>query len=204
MEHSGFKVPSNWRVLDWVAWAFFWAQGHLVFWTWSRATYIPGLLVLGHIVCPWSIAYYPWTWSCLVPSHSRVLSEDRGGIHIWYLHFPTLGVFLVARRVYPRTSGAFRIENWTSVTFATESSRESANMVYMETCRVLFISLGAFSSRCPSQMAQLDCQEALNQKHANSYHNLKNTHKAAVKKKNYDTHKTWVALADIFTTGSLM
>ena len=106
--------------------------------------------------------------------------------------------FLVACRVYPRTSGAFRIENRTSVMFATESSRESANVVYMETRRVLFISLGAFSSRRPSQMAQSDCQEALDRKHANSYRNLENARKAAPKKKNYDTHKTRVALADIF------
>ena len=27
MEHSGFKVPSNWRVLDWVAWPFFLGPG---------------------------------------------------------------------------------------------------------------------------------------------------------------------------------
>lgn len=56
--------------------------------------------------------------------------------------------FLVARRVYPRTSGAFRIENRTSVTFATESSRESANVVYMETRRVcLYRSVPSFPSR---------------------------------------------------------
>jgi hypothetical protein len=50
-------------------------------------------------------------------------------------------------------------------------------------------------------MAQSDSssrQEVLNQKHANSYHNLKNTCRAAAKKKNYDTHKTQAALADIF------
>jgi hypothetical protein len=103
--------------------------------------------------------------------------------------------FLVARRVYPRTSGAFRPENWTSVTFATESSRESANVVYMETCRVCFFP---FSSRRPSQMAQSDHQEVLDRMHANSYRNLENARKAAAKKKNYDTQKTRAALADIF------
>ena len=109
-------------------------------------------------------------------------------------------------------SGEFRIENQTAVTFATESSCESANVVYMETRRVLFISLGAFSSRRPSQMAQSDCQEVLNRKHANSYRNLENARKAAAKKKNYDTHKLgrlWQIFFEndsgtILTTGSSM
>ena len=35
-------------------------------------------------------------------------------------------------------------------------------------------------------------------KHTNSYRNLENARKAAAKKKNYDTHKTRAALADIF------
>ena len=81
-------------------------------------------------------------------------------------------------RVYTRKSGAFRPENRTSVTFATESSRESANVVYMETCHICLYLLGAFfpfSSRHPSQMAQSDRQEVLNWKHANSYRNLENT-----------------------------
>ena len=50
-------------------------------------------------------------------------------------------------------------------------------------------------------MAQSDSssrQEALDRKHTNSYHNLENACKAAAKKKNYDTHKTRAALADIF------
>jgi len=50
-------------------------------------------------------------------------------------------------------------------------------------------------------MAQSDSsshQDALNQKHVNLYCSLENTCKAAVKKKNYDTHKTQAALADIF------
>ena len=47
-------------------------------------------------------------------------------------------------------------------------------------------------------MAQSDRQEVLDWMHANSYCNLENARKAAAKKKNYDTHKTWVALADIF------
>ena len=74
-------------------------------------------------------------------------------------------------------------------------------MVYMETCHVCLYLLGAFfpfSSRCPSQMAQSDCQEVLDRKHANSYRNLENARKAAAKKKTYDTHKTRAALADIF------
>ena len=71
-------VVSRFHLIDgfYIGWhePFFWAQDHLVFWTWSRATYIPGLLVLGHIVCLWSIAYSPWTWSILqdVPRHSFI------------------------------------------------------------------------------------------------------------------------------------
>ena len=53
---DGFQI--GWRE------PFFWAQGHLVFQTWSK----------GHIVCPWSIAYYPWTCSILQdgPGHSFI------------------------------------------------------------------------------------------------------------------------------------
>jgi len=74
----------------------------------------------------------------------------------------------------------------------------------METRHVcLYLLLGAFFpflSRRPPQMAQSDSshQEALDWKHTNSYHNLENAHKAAAKKKNYDTHKTRAALTDIF------
>ena len=75
----------------------------------------------------------------------------------------------------------------------------------LETRRLcLYLLLGAFFpflSRHPPQMAQSDSssrQEALDQKHANSYRNLENARKAAAKKKNYDTHKTQAALADIF------
>ena len=51
-------------------------------------------------------------------------------------------------------------------------------------------------------MAQLDSssrQEVLDRKHTNSYRNLENAHEAAqaAKKKNYDTHQTRMALADI-------
>ena len=55
---DGFQI--GWRD------PFFWAQGHLVLWTWSRATYIPGLLVLGHIVCPWSILQ---VWADHIPAY---------------------------------------------------------------------------------------------------------------------------------------
>ena len=50
---------------------FLWAPDHLVFWTWSRTTYIPGLLVLEHIFCSWFIpqdgpghSFIPH-WNCL-------------------------------------------------------------------------------------------------------------------------------------------
>ena len=55
-------------------------------------------------------------------------------------------------------------------------------------------------------MAQSDSssrQEVFDRKNANLYHNLENARKAAAKKKNYDTHKTQVALADILIIQAL-
>ena len=58
-------------------------------------TYIMSVrgLVLDLLILVRDVEDISWLLTCLVPSRSRVLSEDRGGIHIWYLHFPALGVF---------------------------------------------------------------------------------------------------------------
>ena len=53
MEHSGFKVPSNWQALDWVVWPFFLDPGssglldlltYQVYWFWD-ILFVPGLFL---------------------------------------------------------------------------------------------------------------------------------------------------------------
>ena len=77
MEHSGFKVPSNWQVLDWVARSFFLGPGSS-----GLLDLVQGYLHTRSIgsdilFVPGSIAYYPWTRSLFYTSLELPIWADH-------------------------------------------------------------------------------------------------------------------------------